>query len=233
MHDAYESRTTARLWPELAPDPDGCEPPPPQAARQQPGNGHGNDRRRRPPRPDAARVAAAVVVHLIVLSSGAEGPGGTMFLCGRQTAARVSCEFGVKSAGSCAAALRFLYHRADGKWHAWPAALSRGEGSLILTPRGGRKPTSLGLTTGSGQSGYPWARMHRITFSSLVSAATSCASVNGSCEGAVRASPDAGPATAAPAARRGEQGDPGQGGDAVTGSHCRPSARTGTVVSWC
>src|ERR1700733_2239565 len=36
MHDAYESRTTARLWFELAPDPDGCEPPPPQAAASSP-----------------------------------------------------------------------------------------------------------------------------------------------------------------------------------------------------
>ena len=43
---------------------------------------------------------------------------------------------------------------------------------------------SLGLMTGSGQPGNPWARTHRISFSSLLRAAASCASVNGSCGGA-------------------------------------------------
>jgi hypothetical protein len=36
QQDAYESRTTARFWSELAPDPDECEPPPPQAAASSP-----------------------------------------------------------------------------------------------------------------------------------------------------------------------------------------------------
>ena len=54
----------------------------------------------------------------------------------------------------------------------------------MLTPRGGRKPASLALTIGSGQSGYPWARIHRVSLSSLLSAASSCASANGSCGGA-------------------------------------------------